>query len=157
MAWLVERWEELGGTSPEEFLLPKRPKSIHGAWIFTEPMTSIKTAFGKIRKEAGLPKFRVHDCRVQAITKLLANPRCSSQTAKELAGHISQAMQDRYSIQQFETKMEALRSLDGLGATNGPQPVEIARKLPQAEKNLPEQDILIQEFAAFMRWRQHSA
>lgn len=156
-AWLIERWEKLGGTSPDQFLLPKRPKSRNGPWDFEQPMTSIKTAFRKIRQEAGLPKFRIHDCRVQAITKLLANPRVSPQVAKEIAGHISQAMQDRYSIQQYDTKLDALRCLDGVGPANRPQAIEMAKKAPVPEKKPPDQDALIQEFAAFMRWRRNSA
>jgi integrase len=113
MCWLIDRWEQLGGRDPMQFILPHRPKSNGGPWILTEPMTSIGTAFRKIRAAAGLTHFRVYDCRVQAITKLLSNPAVSPQVAKEIAGHISQAMQDRYSIQQFDTKLAALEALEG--------------------------------------------
>ena len=75
-------------------------------------MKSVNTAFNGIRKEAGLPTFRVYDCRVQAITKLLSDPAVSPQVSKEIAGHITQAMQDRYSIQQYDTKMAALEALE---------------------------------------------
>lgn len=157
MEWLVERWEKLGGSDPEQFLLPKRPRHIGGPWVFDEPITSIKTAFGKIRKEAGLPHFRIHDCRVQAITKLLSNPKVSRQVAKEIAGHISQDMQDRYSIQQFDTKLDALEALEAPDST-GPivmpkRPVEIEKKPP---KQAAEVD-LAQQFAEFLRWKQFSA
>jgi hypothetical protein len=50
--------------------------------------------------------------RPHAITKLLASPKVSPQTAREIAGHISQAMQDRYSHQLVETKREAMSVLD---------------------------------------------
>lgn len=112
MCWLVDRWSDLGGTREEEFLLPHRPRVRKGPWLFDEPMLAITTAFNRIRKESGLPHFRVYDCRVQAITKLLSNPAVSPQVSKEIAGHISQAMQDRYSIQQFDTKLAALEALD---------------------------------------------
>ena len=46
------------------------------------------------------------------ITKLLSDPKVSPQVSKEIAGHISQAMQDRYSIQQHDTKMAALEALE---------------------------------------------
>jgi hypothetical protein len=87
-------------------------------------MSAITSAFNGIRKQAGLPKFRVYDCRVQAITKLLSNPAVSPQVSKEIAGHISQAMQDRYSIQQFDTKMAALDALESPSAPppNDPEP-----------------------------------
>jgi integrase len=112
MSWLLDRWAELGGTREDQFILPHRPRALKGPWIFDEPMTAITSAFNAIRKEAGLPKFRIYDCRVQAITKLLSNPMVSPQVSKEIAGHISQAMQDRYSIQQFDTKKAALDALD---------------------------------------------
>jgi hypothetical protein len=37
-------------------------------------------------------------------TKLLSNPDVSPQVSREIAGHISQAMQSRYSIQLFNKK-----------------------------------------------------
>lgn len=112
MCWVLDRWQDLGGGREDEFILPHRPRQPQGPWIFTEPMGSIATAFSGIRKEAGLPKFRIYDCRVQAITKLLSNPAVHPQVSKEIAGHISQAMQDRYSIQQYDTKLAALEALD---------------------------------------------
>jgi integrase len=112
MSWLIDRWEHLGGTCEDQFILPHRPRKLKGPWIFDEPMTAIRSAFRNIRKAAGLPHFRVYDCRVQAITKLLSNPKVSPQVSKEIAGHISQAMQDRYSIQQFDTKLAALEALE---------------------------------------------
>lgn len=112
MCWILDRWSDLGGSREDEFVLPHRPRVRQGPWIFTEPMVAITTAFNKIRSEAGLPKFRVYDCRVQAITKLLSNPAVHPQVSKEIAGHISQAMQDRYSIQQYDTKLAALEALD---------------------------------------------
>jgi integrase len=112
MCWIVDRWEALGGTEDMQFILPHRPRSRGGPWLFDEPMTAIRSAFENIRKSAGLPRFRLYDCRVQAITKLLSNPAVSPQVAREIAGHISQAMQDRYSIQLFDTKLAALDALD---------------------------------------------
>jgi integrase len=110
--WLLARWERLGGSKDDEFILPKRPITRKGPWIFTEPMSSIRSAFTSIRKASGLPQFRIYDCRVQAITKLLSNPAVHPQVSKEIAGHISQAMQDHYSIQQYDTKLAALEALD---------------------------------------------
>jgi integrase len=112
MSWLLDRWDDLGGTREDQFILPHRPRKPNGPWIFDEPMTAIRSAFSSIKKQAGLPYFRVYDCRVQAITKLLSNPMVSPQVSKEIAGHISQAMQNRYSIQQFDTKKAALDALD---------------------------------------------
>jgi integrase len=112
MCWILDRWKRLGGREEVEFILPHRPRTPQGPWIFDEPMLAITTAFNRIRKAAGLPSFRVYDCRVQAITKLLSNPAVSPQVSKEIAGHISEAMQSHYSIQQHETKMAALEALE---------------------------------------------
>jgi integrase len=131
MCWILERWEKLGGSEDSEFILPHRPRVPQGPWIFTEPMKSVNTAFNNIRKEAGLPAFRVYDCRVQAITKLLSNPAVSPQVSREIAGHISQAMQDRYSIQQFDTKMAALEALD-VPRIAPKKPVEKISEIPLA-------------------------
>jgi len=128
MCWILERWADLGGKDESEFILPHRPRVPQGPWLFNEPMLAITTAFNRIREEAGLPKFRVYDCRVQAITKLLSNPDVSTQVSKEIAGHISQAMHDRYSIQQFDTKMAALDALEG--PTTAPPPNEPAPAPP---------------------------
>jgi integrase len=120
MSWIIDRWHDLGGSSDSEFILPHRPRTRKGPWIFTEPMVSITSAFNRIRKEAGLPAFRVYDCRVQAITKLLSNPAVSPQVSREIAGHVSQVMQNRYSIQQFDTKKAAVDALDSSGASSEP-------------------------------------
>lgn len=115
ICWIIERWEGLGGSNGAQFILPHRPRGKGRPWVMNEPMVSISTAFKNIRKMAGLPFFRVHDCRVQAITKLLSSPSVSPQVSKEIAGHISQAMQDRYSFQQFDTKLAALDALEAPG------------------------------------------
>jgi len=125
MAWILERWEKLGGCDPEHYILPHRPRTrashwrTKAPWLLDEPMTAIRSAFDGIRKEAGLPYFRIYDCRVQAITKLLSNPAVSPQVSREIAGHISQAMQSRYSIQQFNTKKAALDALENPSAPSG--------------------------------------
>jgi integrase len=129
MLWIIERWQKLGGKDESQFLLPHRPRTRKGPWIFDEPMVTMRTAFWRIRQEAGLPQFRVYDCRVQAITKLLSNPAVHPQVSKEIAGHISQAMQDRYSIQQHDTKLAALEALESpsVPPPNEPEP---ARQRP---------------------------
>lgn len=124
ICWIIERWEGLGGNDRAQFVLPHRPRGKGQRWILNEPMVSITTAFKNIRKMAGLPYFRVHDCRVQAITKLLSSPSVSPQVSKEIAGHISQAMQDRYSFQQYDTKLAALDALEAPGR-KGPKPERV--------------------------------
>jgi integrase len=127
MTWILERWKKLGGSDDEHYILPHRPRGERAShwsktipWILDEPTTSMHTAFRSIRNAAGLPDFRIYDCRVQAITKLLSNPDVSPQVSREIAGHISQAMQSSYSIQLFNTKKAALDALEA----RAPAPTE---------------------------------
>jgi integrase len=137
MCWILDRWEDLGGKHEAEFILPHRPRVPQGPWLFDEPMLAITTAFNRIRAEAGLAKFRVYDCRVQAITKLLSNPKVHPQVSKEIAGHISQAMQDRYSIQQHDTKMAALEALESPTVRTEPEPTPPAQRPASADPIQP--------------------
>ena len=80
MTWILERWKKLGGCDPEHYILPHRARREEASdgqktipWILDEPMLTISRAFRSIRKAADLPDFRVYDCRVQAITKLLSD------------------------------------------------------------------------------------
>jgi integrase len=122
MGWIIDRWEKLGGARDDQFILPHRPRVPQGPWLFEEPMLAITTAFNQIRIASGLRHFRLYDCRVQAITKLLSNPMVSQQVCREIAGHVSQAMTDRYSIQRFDTKMTALQALESPKVPPLPEP-----------------------------------
>ena len=86
------------------------------------PCTGSGPRSHSIRRAANLPHFRVYDCRVQAITKLLSDPMVSPQVSREIASYISQEMQNRYSIQQFNTKKAALDGLEKTPATAPPEP-----------------------------------
>jgi integrase len=119
MEWILERWKKIGGNDDDHYILPHRPRGERAPhwskaipWILTEPTTSMHKAWMGIRKAAGVPHFRIYDCRVQAITKLLSDPNVSPQVSREIAGHVSQRMQSHYSIQLFNTKKAALDALD---------------------------------------------
>ena len=84
MEYILKRWAEIGGSSPEHYILPHRPRGEQAPhwrkkipWILDEPTTSMYSAFRSIRNAAGLPHVRIYDCRVQAITKLLSQSRLS--------------------------------------------------------------------------------
>jgi integrase len=117
--FIVTRLKGMGGGDPEHYILPHRPRGVRAEnwrqpnpWILTEPTGAMTSAFESIRTAAGLPHFRLYDLRVQAITKLLSNPAVSLQVSKEIAGHISEAMQSLYSIQLFSSKKAALDALN---------------------------------------------
>lgn len=77
----------------------------------TQAIGSWKKAWRKLTTQAGLPGLRFHDCRHSTITALLTNPNVSIQTAKSIAGHVSQRMIDRYSHIHLEAKRSAVEAL----------------------------------------------
>lgn len=111
MLWIIQRWDALGGSKPDEYILPHCSSRKNGPRDFTRPMGSIKKAWSGIRKEAiqrigpHMAKFRIYDCRVTAVTKALASGEVSIHTAEKLFGHVSQSMQRRY----YKPAMSVLR------------------------------------------------
>ncbi len=83
----------------------------------TQPMSTWRTAWRKITKEAGLPGLRFHDLRHHAITEL-AESLASDQTVMAIAGHVSQKMLAHYSHVRLEAKRKALDALSG-GVSGG--------------------------------------
>lgn len=117
MRWLVQRWERIGGTAPDQFILAKRAPKLGDPPDFYSPMSSIKTAFYQIREAAGLPAqpwkgMRIYDCRVTAITESLSSGTVSLHTAQKLYGHVSEQMQRRYYKPQLELLREAVTRLE---------------------------------------------
>jgi len=99
-AWYIRRF---GECRPEWFVfafgtpLPKDP---------TRPITSFKTAWTKIRKNAGV-KGRWHDNRHTLVTEL-AESGAGDEVIMSIAGHVSRAMLSRYSHVRMEAKRRAL-------------------------------------------------
>jgi hypothetical protein len=150
MCWILDRWERLGGTREDEFILPTDHASLRVPGSSLEPMAAITSAFNGIRKAAGPPHFRVCDCRVQAITQLLSSPTVSAQVSKEIAGHISEAMQSHYSM-QYDTKVAALEALEYPAVRMEPEPTPPAQRPASADLIHPaiqaEIDLLRSEIA----------
>jgi integrase len=99
-AWYTGRF---GECRPEWFVfafgtpLPKDP---------TRPITSFKTAWTKVRREAGV-KGRWHDNRHTLVTEL-AESGAGDEVIMSIAGHVSRAMLSRYSHVRMEAKRRAL-------------------------------------------------
>lgn len=99
-SWYIGRF---GECRPEWFVfafgtpLPKDP---------TRPITSFKTAWTKVRKEAGV-KGRWHDNRHTLVTEL-AESGAGDEVIMSIAGHVSRAMLSRYSHVRMEAKRRAL-------------------------------------------------
>lgn len=107
MRWIVHRWEELGGTDPEQYILPHRAAKRGGKPQFDVPMGHIYRAARGILNDAGLAHLDPYDMRSQFITKVSADPECTDQIYSELTGHTPKdvrEMRNRYSRQLLETK-----------------------------------------------------
>jgi len=83
----------------------------------TKPMSTWRTAWRKIVKEAGLPGLRFHDLRHHAITEL-AESLTSDAVTMSIAGHVSQRMLAHYSHVRLEAKRKALDGISG-GVSGG--------------------------------------
>lgn len=97
--WYVTRFKE---TRPEWFVFPGGGRSPNDP---TLQIRSLKTAWKKIRKKAGV-SGRWHDGRHTSITEL-AESGAGYETLMEIAGHVSRKMLSRYSHIRTEAKREA--------------------------------------------------
>lgn len=109
LKWILRRWESLGGTSADEYILPhsarhtsgeRRPSSHKRSHppIFTEPMKSIYQACRKILDEAGLTELDPYDMRSHFATKIMEDPDVSEAEAGRWIGHsfVAREMNRRY-------------------------------------------------------------
>jgi len=108
---LMKRAQQMGATEPEHYLLPHRAHTSGSAPDPTRPMGSWKKAWYALRNAAALPGLRAYDLRHHAITCLLENPQVSEQTIKDIAGHVSKNMLERYSHIRLKAKRDALAGL----------------------------------------------
>jgi integrase len=115
VAWLLKRWESLGGRLASDYLIPHRANKLHEATDFSRPMGSIKKAWAGIKDHIKqtdpdfyqrVKGFRIHDCRVTAITRTLSDGSVPLHAAQKVFGHVSQAMQRRY----YRPEQDALRN-----------------------------------------------
>jgi integrase len=121
MRFIVKRWEGMGGSDPEQFILPHharkstderaQPGHAGAGPIFDELMGHIYRAARGILKDAGLAHLDPYDMRPHAITRLLSDPNVSDQMYTEIVGHVGDAMKRRYSKQRMEKKRGAMDAM----------------------------------------------
>lgn len=109
LARLRERAEMLASDKPEHYVFPSCE---NGHIDATVPQKTWRTAWRNLTRKAGLPGFRFHDLRHQAITEL-AESGAPDATLKAIAGHLSQRMLEHYSHVRMAAKREALAKLEG--------------------------------------------
>jgi integrase len=85
------------------------PKGSHGKFDPAKAITSFKTAWNRVRREAKV-KARFHDLRHTLITKL-AESGAGDETIMGIAGHVSRRMLSRYAHIRTEAKRKALESI----------------------------------------------
>jgi integrase len=92
---LIEMARELGATQPQHHLFPFRICRNH--FDPSRPMSNsgIKKQWDEVRKAAGLPDFRIHDCRHTAITRL-AEAGTPIGVIMSMSGHMSAKMVRHY-------------------------------------------------------------
>jgi integrase len=110
--YLIERWERIGGTEPDQFLLPHRAHIAGASWDFYTPMGSIKNAHAKIMKAAKIKNFRIYDCRHHGQSKWLSNPKLTPELVDAMAGHTSAAMRKRYGHFLIEQMRQAVDDME---------------------------------------------
>ena len=110
MAAVLELWERaetFGGNEPNHFVFPACEC---GRVDPSVPQKSWRTAWRRLRLEAGLPELRFHDLRHHAITEL-AETLASDQTIMSIAGHVSPEMLKHYSHVRLKAKRQAVDAL----------------------------------------------
>jgi integrase len=93
----------------------------------TRPITTLKTAWTKVRSKAGVTG-RWHDSRHTLITEL-AESGAGDETIRAIAGHVSPRMLAHYSHIRMEAKRRALDSLVARPAEK-PQPEPVSDSTP---------------------------
>jgi integrase len=103
------QWYEkkFGARRPQWFVFPYgKPQPTDP----TQPMTSLKTAWKNVKKDAAVTG-RFHDTRHTFITDLAESGEAGDETIRDLAGHVSKQMLKHYSHIRMEAKRRAVEAL----------------------------------------------
>lgn len=111
--WYAERF---GETRPAWYVFPGGGRSPKDP---TVPITTLKTAWRVVRKDAGVTG-RWHDARHTLITEL-SESGAGDQTIMQIAGHVSRQMLSRYSHIRMKAMREALETVEKRRAENASQ------------------------------------
>ena len=110
--WYVKKF---GATQPDWYVFPfGKPQPTDP----TKPMVTLKTSWGKVKKDAGVTG-RWHDNRHTFITDLAESGEAGDETIRDMAGHVSKQMLKHYSHIRMEAKRRAVESL-----VRNPKPAE---------------------------------
>lgn len=114
---------KFGTCHDEWYIFPARPGSPQSGekrpFDPSQPITSLKTAFRNVKKQAGVTG-RFHDGRHTFITDLAETGKAADETIRDMAGHVSKDMLNRYSHIRLQTKRQAIDAL--VEKRNRPEP-----------------------------------
>jgi integrase len=130
LARLWDRAQVENASGSDHFVFPACE---NGNIAPTRPQKSWRTAWRTLTKAAGVPGFRFHDLRHQAITEM-AEAGATDATIMALAGHMDRAMMEHYSHVRMAAKREALDKLSS-GLMGIPLPATLGQ--PERSTNLP--------------------
>jgi len=110
---------------PDSYVFPYHKVGIGGdsripqIWAvdLCRPMGEWKKAWAGICKSAGV-RYRWHDLRHTFVSRLAENPNVSEETLKQLAGHVSKRMLERYSHIRSHAKKAAIATLDSFARSD---------------------------------------
>ncbi len=102
--WFLKKF---GTTHPALYVFPfGKPQPTDA----TRPMTTLKTSWAKVKKDAGVTG-RWHDNRHTFITNLAESGEAGDETIRDMAGHVSKQMLKHYSHIGQQAKRRAVDSL----------------------------------------------
>lgn len=110
-AWALA--QERGSGEPHHFIFPFRVRgnAYSGSYDPNRHCTTCKSAWKNLTLAAALPGLRPYDMRHTAVTDILQLGDVSEETAKSIAGHISQRILRTYSHIRLDAKRAALDAL----------------------------------------------
>ena len=85
-------------------------------WLFISSQTNgrlqcVNKVWDRLRKAAGLPKYRLHDLRHQAASMLVNSGRTLFEV-QQVLGHADPRVTQRYAHMSTETMQDAANSID---------------------------------------------
>jgi hypothetical protein len=132
-AWYTRR---LGECKPEWYVFPGGKAQPNDP---TRPVTTLKTAWAKVRKNANVTG-RWHDNRHTLVTEL-AESGAGDEVIMGIAGHVSRAMLSRYSHVRTEAKRRALEEIAARQRRADEQRRADAERIRQDETAITESEV----------------
>ncbi|MBW2605286.1 MAG: site-specific integrase [Deltaproteobacteria bacterium] len=112
-------------------------------YVFTnprtqKPYTTVKTAFLAACRRAGIENLRFHDLRHTFATRLI-EAGVDIETVRDLLGHYSVTLTQRYTHSNNKQKSDAVKALERTKEKMEKKPILLHRRYTDKKKPLPEE------------------